>query len=76
MGEADRRALTPFDLICFSRAPASKFTNMIFWMSKNGEAFLGDQKNHKEQLSFLGPLLNPSGLHVINSGTNSKLNLS
>jgi hypothetical protein len=28
-----------FDLIRFSKAPASKFTNMIFWMSKNGKTF-------------------------------------
>jgi hypothetical protein len=27
------------DLIRFSKAPDSKFTNMIFWMSKNGETF-------------------------------------
>jgi hypothetical protein len=31
--------LAPFDLIRFSKAPTSKFTNMIFPMSKNGETF-------------------------------------
>jgi hypothetical protein len=45
-------------------------------MSKNGETFLGDQRDNKEQLSFLGPLPNPSGLQVINYETNSKLNLT
>jgi hypothetical protein len=75
VGEADRRALAPFDLLQFSKAPASKFTNTIFRMSKNGENILGGQKDNKEQLSFLGPLPNPSVLHVINSGTNSKLNI-
>jgi hypothetical protein len=30
---------------------------------------------HKEQLSFLSQLQIPSVLHVINSGTNSKLNI-
>jgi hypothetical protein len=75
VGEADRRALAPFDLIRFSKAPASKFTNTIFRMSKISETFLGDQKDNKKQLSFLGPLPNPSVLHVINSGTNSKLNI-
>jgi hypothetical protein len=39
VGEADRRALAPFDLIRFSKAPASKFTNTIFRMSKNSETF-------------------------------------
>jgi hypothetical protein len=29
----------PFNLIHFSKAPTSKFTNMIFPMSKNGETF-------------------------------------
>jgi hypothetical protein len=29
----------PFNLICFSKPPTSKFTNMIFPMSKNGETF-------------------------------------
>jgi hypothetical protein len=28
-----------FDLIRFSKAPSSKFTNMILWMSKNGKTF-------------------------------------
>jgi hypothetical protein len=28
-----------FDLLRFSKAPASIFTNVIFWMSKNGETF-------------------------------------
>jgi hypothetical protein len=64
-----------FDLIRFFKASASKFTNMIFRMSKNGKTFLGDQKDNEEQLSLLGPLLNPSALHAINSGTNSKLNI-
>jgi hypothetical protein len=75
VGEADRQALSPFDLLQFSKALASKFTNMIFRMSKNGEIFGGDRKDNKEQLSFLGTLPNPSVLHVINSGTNSKLNI-
>jgi hypothetical protein len=35
---ADMWALGP-DLLCFSKAPTSKFTNMIFPMSKNGETF-------------------------------------
>jgi hypothetical protein len=29
----------PFNLIHFSKSPTSKFTNMIFPMSKNGEMF-------------------------------------
>jgi hypothetical protein len=45
-------------------------------LDKNGETFLGDQRDNKEQLSFLGPLPNPSGLQVINYETNSKLNLT
>jgi hypothetical protein len=65
----------PFNLIHFSKAPTSKFTNMIFLISKNEETFLGDQRDNKEQLSFWDPLPNPSGLHVINSRTNLKLNL-
>jgi hypothetical protein len=60
VGEADRRALASFDLIHFSKAPVSNFTNTIFLMSKNGETFLGDQKDNKEKLSFLGPFPNPS----------------
>jgi hypothetical protein len=76
VGEADMRALTPFDLIYFSKAPTLKFTNTIFPMFKNSENFLGDQRDNRNQLSFLGPLLNPSGLKVINYGTNSKLNLT
>jgi hypothetical protein len=34
VGEADRQALSPFDLLQFSKAPASKFTNMIFGCPK------------------------------------------
>jgi hypothetical protein len=36
---------------------------------------LRDSLKHKEQLSFLTQLKIPSGLQVINSGTNSNLNL-
>jgi hypothetical protein len=66
----------PFNLIYFSKAPTSKFTNMIFPMSKNGETFWGDQWDNKEQLSFLATQPNPSGFWIRKSRNNSNLNLA
>jgi hypothetical protein len=66
----------PFNSICFSKAPASKFTNVIFPMSKNGETFWGDRWDNKEQLFFLPPLPNPSGFWIRKSRNNSNLNLA
>jgi hypothetical protein len=68
--------LTPFNLIHFSKAPTSKFTNMIFPMSKNGEPFWGDQWGNKEQLSFLAPLPNHSRFVIRKPRNNSNLNLA
>jgi hypothetical protein len=52
-----------------------KYELVTFPLSKILQIMPVDSLKYKEQLYFLDQLKNPSGLHVINSGTNSNLNL-
>jgi hypothetical protein len=67
------RAL-PFKFFSKS-AQILKFKMMVFPMSKIHLSVQVDSLKHKEVLYFLDQLQNPKGLKVINSGTNSNLNL-
>jgi hypothetical protein len=44
-------------------------------LSKTRQILLVHSLKHEEKLYFLDQLKSPTGLHVINSGTNSNLNL-
>jgi hypothetical protein len=64
-----------FDLSRFSNTHALIFELVTFLMSNFRQILQVNILEQKEQLHFLYQAQNPKGLHVINSGINSNLNL-
>jgi hypothetical protein len=73
--EIDKWALTFFLFFKIFKHPNLKFEMVTFLMSKFLQILQVDCLKHREQLYLLDQLQNPKGLHVINSGINSNLNL-
>jgi hypothetical protein len=63
-----------FKFLMIITHPNFEIRNSDFLIFKIIQILQRDSLKHKEQLSFLTQLKLPSGLQVIHSGTNSKLN--